>query len=695
MEKNLTISYRIISFFILIVVLLMFSYIFNGSIFPTKIEDVVLYSSAFMILVIVLFVEHYFAKPNDVITASVSLILLLLPSKSGLIELGSWYWGLLFYSILMMILSLVTLNLFVRQWTNRLQKISGVIKFFVTEYGNGKTQFFFLFIVVLFFYTNKNNSSQYISLFLIVSIVAISLLKILKNIFKFKNKVLKINAIGEIFGVQSKKIFLVKIFEESTSTKIFDFVEFKYSGSDDGNKKLGIVLEKYFLDKELWIKIFEVPQTYYQFNETVDNKKFEKNLIYKSTVLSQGFLDKFVGLVFENSDISLIKFIYNSKIIIEEGRLLEVEINEEKILYQVIQGKTSIENLERKNDMGYIVGEAIQIGIWKTNENKFEKFGWVPEINSPIFLAKNIEPVQIRNGDYIIGHLPNTNFPLILNKELAITHHTAILGVTGSGKSVFSRELVKKFLEDENTKIICVDFTYEWKKEFQTMNIQNILSVENETAIRNDLEIICNTQNIVYAQENAAILSARERNKVLMENVIHNILSSEDKLYFFELPEVSNTQGTFEYTKLFFDHLFKKIRENHLNGSNGNKKICIVLEEAHTIIPENNFSGSNEKISKPLVNTIAQVALQGRKYGVGFLVIAQRTANVSKTVLTQCNTIISFQQFDDTSVNFLSNYFGGSYAKILPNLKSRHAIAVGKALKSNIPMVFKVPDIDL
>ena len=48
---------------------------------------------------------------------------------------------------------------------------------------------------------------------------------------------------------------------------------------------------------------------------------------------------------------------------------------------------------------------------------------------------------------------------------------------------------------------------------------------------------------------------------------------------------------------------------------------------------------------------MGQIALQGRKYGIGMLVIAQRTANVSKTILTQCNTVICFQAFDETIQN--------------------------------------------
>jgi DNA helicase HerA-like ATPase len=116
-------------------------------------------------------------------------------------------------------------------------------------------------------------------------------------------------------------------------------------------------------------------------------------------------------------------------------------------------------------------------------------------------------------------------------------------------------------------------------------------------------------------------------------------------------------------------------------------KICVVLEEAHTIIPEWNFAGASDKTSQSLVNSIGQIALQGRKYGIGFLVIAQRTANVSKTILTQCNTVVCFQAFDDTSFSFLSNYVGKDMVQVLPNLKQYHAVVAGKAVKSNMPMI--------
>ena len=95
--------------------------------------------------------------------------------------------------------------------------------------------------------------------------------------------------------------------------------------------------------------------------------------------------------------------------------------------------------------------------------------------------------------------------------------------------------------------------------------------------------------------------------------------------------------------------------------------------------------------SKGLVAKIAQIALQGRKCGVGLLVIAQRTATVSKTVLTQCNTIISFTCFDKTSLDFLRNILDEHHTALIPNLAFLQAVVFGKGVKSERPIVVQVP----
>ena len=91
-------------------------------------------------------------------------------------------------------------------------------------------------------------------------------------------------------------------------------------------------------------------------------------------------------------------------------------------------------------------------------------------------------------------------------------------------------------------------------------------------------------------------------------------------------------------------------------------------------------------------NGTAKVILQGRKYGLGSFVVTQRTANISKSILNQCNTIFALRVFDDTGKQFLENYIGSDYANVLPTLEERHCIAVGKAMKLKQPIILKLND---
>ena len=497
-------------------------------------------------------------------------------------------------------------------------------------------------------------------------------------------------AIGQIFGVQSKNTFLVRLSEtRSETTKVFEFVEFKYS--IDNKIRKGLILDVYLLNQQQWIKVLSTPEIDSIFDSKAIITNHTSDLVYKlSQIPENDYLERFVGIVSDNSIIGKVRFVFNSRVQVSEGRLLEIKIGKSKVLYQITEGITKIEQLENKNQTGFIIGEAIQLGTWNKEKLRFEQFGWVPDINTPIYLASKIEEPKIEENEFVIGKIPDTNYPVVINKDTAISHHMAVVGVTGTGKSVFSRNLIRQYLNDKDTKVICIDFTGEYIGKFEDLNPIKVIESDVGEQLFKDIDYIEQQIADNYNKDNA---NSKQRKKEVSEKVneqIEAFLKSENQLSIFELPHVANTSGVLTYTKTFFRILFHIAKTQNNFG----KRICIVLEEAHTVIPEWNFSGVSEKISQPLLNSISQIALQGRKYNVGLLVIAQRTANVSKTILTQCNTIISFQEFDKTSSEFLSNYFGQEIIKSLPKLKFRQAIVAGKALKSNVPMIFEVPELN-
>ncbi len=699
-------------FIILILFFLIFAlvhYKFTWNILPTTdTKDLWFYSWLFMVLFSILFVEPFYTSPKNIITNIIPLLLVFLSTEQTFDNKTIWW---ISFFILIGILSMSLFALLLvdnnKSPTHIQNKIASFFKKSSIFLGKGKIVYsgtFLLFLFINISSTTEWNFTKIIDVqFIFLIIIWWAILSInpheLNSVFSLQKKELNKNAIGEIFGIQSKKIFLVRLFEDRRSVKKFDIVKFKYSMQDsNGLHFTWIVFDSYLLNKEKWAKIL-----YLKENKSL-NEKLEKNIVYKiSDKKIQEEIEKdlkindFIGVVINNSNIGKIKFEYSKKHNdLEEGNLLQLNVQfgeeEKDLFYQVVNAVTEKEKLENKNETGFIQGEAIQLGEWDNDKLSFQKFGWVPTINTPIFKAdtQRLSVSDFEYPYYKLGIIPQTSLPSIINLHDAVSHHMALLGVTGSGKSYLARKIITK-LNAEDTKVICVDFNNEFVQELNPQP-ESIISEQTSKQIFENIENL-NIENSKFENQRSQDDIKRYKTYIYQyfkEDIKAFLESADKKINIFELPEISNNRNSLDYTRYFFDTLFKLVKE--YQQSDNTKKVSIVLEEAHTIIPEWNFAGASDKTSQALVNNIGQIALQGRKYGIGFLVIAQRTANVSKTILTQCNTVICFQAFDDTSINFLSNYIGKDLVQTLPNLKPFHAIVTGKAAKANIPMIIDMTE---
>jgi hypothetical protein len=684
--------WRLIVFLICLAVIISSYFLWKSTPLPRLDIKFIILSSLVLLSFVTLFIEHFFTKPTDVIASTLSILLLLTPLRDELIQLGVWYDIFYIYNLVLLTSAWIALLLLDEQSANNStrNKVSYQLKNFAVRFGNGKLLYFALFALSMLFYVDSQ-SDWFLILFAYAAIIV--LIDPKKFVYKiFSNDHSTPNAIGKIFGVQSKNTFLVRLFDKRNPVKRFDFVEFKYSIDKSGSLYRGLIIDNYLLNKEQWVKVLVTPDIRQAFHETASNIGTTDDIVCQMDIREPpSFLTRLVGVVMEGSTISKIRFEYGGKAEVFEGTLLELFIGDVKVLYQVVQGITDVELLENKNEAGLIVGEAVQLGKWMPESTSFEKFGWVPEMNTPVYLAGPVDDFTCAEGELQVGSIPNTNCPVILKKQDMVSHHMAILGVTGSGKSVFSRNLMRQLITDQ-VKIICVDFTNEYRDKMDDVSAGPIITDDSEEKIFRRIDILSTELSKFANQQNKETINSCETSiQEEFSNSIRGYLQNDNHFFtVFELPDVSNTTGILEYTKSFFQALFKIAKDE---GNHG-RRVCVVLEEAHTVIPEWNFIGVSEKTSQSLVNSIGQIALQGRKYNIGFIVIAQRTANVSKTVLTQCNSVIAFQQFDKTSADFLTNYMGTDMVAALPNLGFRQAVAVGKAFKANMPIIFEVPEIN-
>lgn len=106
--------------------------------------------------------------------------------------------------------------------------------------------------------------------------------------------------------------------------------------------------------------------------------------------------------------------------------------------------------------------------------------------------------------------------------------------------------------------------------------------------------------------------------------------------------------------------------------------IAIFCDEAHLYIPAN----TEKSIDDASLVTFERISKEGRKYGVGLVVISQRPSEVNRTVLSQSNNFIAMRltNVDDQSVvkRLLPDSLG-DYAEILPILDVGEALVVGDA----------------
>lgn len=687
-------SYRLVLFAIELVALIIISQICTGNCI-NAFSDLWFSSGLLMLILLSLIDQPFFSKDANIFVNAVTAFLALL-----IVEQSSrdWIFWTFFGIVIYLLLSSYILMWLRKNPLNEENKFIQFLSRFNRFIGKPQVLFsaFFLWGAILQFGISTRDSAPIFWYWLIVILLdTSSFAKFIAELLMKKKEEITTSAIGTILGVQGRNILLVKMFplNQRKTVSIFEPVEFLLKSNKKTGK--GIIIESYLLNEEQWTKILINSTDLNKDLELFGNKgKMSEDIVYKLDIPNDKnipFLDTFIGVIYENSDIEKVYFVYDSKIDIESGMLVEVHQRDKKIIYQIFNGITRQELLEAKNKSDMILGTALQLGVWDEKNNRFEKYGWVPAINTPVHLATSPKLSKVNEGIIELGKVPNTNFPVLMDIDTAITHHMAVLGVTGTGKSFFVREkLIKEYISKSNRKIFIIDFTGEHKKEIK--KITPFMSVDVENGIYKSFDII-NTEMEKFAnqRDKKALSDAKEYIDSKMIEAIDTFLKSDEKIKIIELPDVQNTQNIFDFTKVLFKQIFT-IAKSNLEKTDS-PQLCIVLEEAHTIIPEWNFASESNKNSQASMNAISQIALQGRKYNVGLLVIAQRTANVSKTVLTQCNSIISFTEYDKTSIDFLANYYGEEIANILPTLKFRQAVAAGKAFASTVPMIFEVPEI--
>lgn len=111
----------------------------------------------------------------------------------------------------------------------------------------------------------------------------------------------------------------------------------------------------------------------------------------------------------------------------------------------------------------------------------------------------------------------------------------------------------------------------------------------------------------------------------------------------------------------------------------GKYPIVIVLEEAQNYIAEN-----SDSVAKLVFERIAR---EGRKYGISLVVCSQRPSELSKTVLSQCNSYVIHRLQNPEDQKYIKGLVSSASADILdqlPIIPQQHAIITGDCVRTPI-----------
>jgi uncharacterized protein len=705
--KVMTQATRLYILIAYVIFLLLISYLLFGTIIPPSSEQGLwFYSCLASIILGDLLVSPYFTKPADAISNAVAAIIALLSVNAYSINLPSFnkflWTAALTFSCLILLTSILSIVLKDAN-RNNLIRVSRSFYVFATELGTPRWVFSAVFLYSLVSFHAVRTEEFLLISFAWLSLIAFHPLEYLINLIRRIKDIWfgsSLPAIGEVMGYQFPKIALIK----DQSDISISFGDTLLIRGDDGRICLAIALDQVGFTDASWLRVLQISDQCAEAaitnqkminSSSVSPFKIDPLLNPELSQICEEIKGTLVGIVAPETDITKLKIeIIRTDLDLQEGRLVQVDIAKTPVLYQLVNGLTKEEILEQKNNRGYVRGEARKLGQW--NGNSFDPIKWVPYPNSPVFLVNVIEPGFRVDA---IGHIPCTDYFLEIDVNQLTTHNAAILGILGIGKTFLALELIERMIKG-GIKVVCLDMTPQYSYELapyyfsdeenkQFGDLQQIgyqgkgnvqQNVEDGGSIKQFKQEIINQIREFLSPNNNRFIKIYNPTKF-------EVWRQDSKLY--DKKASMATLTPCEITRIISEACLEMLQTQ---GMSDVAKCCLVFEEAHSLVPEWN-SAANEG-DKTATNGTAKAILQGRKYGLGCLIITQRTANVTKSILNQCNTIFALRSFDATGIEFLKNFIGADYTEIISTLEDRHAIVFGKASSCNTPILIRLNERD-
>ena len=169
-----------------------------------------------------------------------------------------------------------------------------------------------------------------------------------------------------------------------------------------------------------------------------------------------------------------------------------------------------------------------------------------------------------------------------------------------------------------------------------------------------------------------------------LHDLLSDWISGDERLTILDLSNVpfevmDITVGLI--TRFIYDSMFWGRFEKNTGRD---RPLLIAYEEAHSYLGKNDTIYAREAVEK--------IFKEGRKFGLGAIVISQRPSELSETILAQVGTFFALRltnSSDQAIVKSMAPDNMNSLINLLPSLRIGEAVILGEAI--NIPTRVKLP----
>lgn len=366
---------------------------------------------------------------------------------------------------------------------------------------------------------------------------------------------------------------------------------------------------------------------------------------------------------------------------------------------------TSIVDAEKKTATVEIIGYKDERGFLMQPKSTLPR-------DEKVFKADQafiMDTLGLKTGGIYLGLLDGRNIPVHLRKEELIQKHCSILAKTGSGKSYTAGVLIEELLE-KNVPLLIIDphgeylsLKYENKSEEERKQMEKfgitprgyaskvVVYTPSNFSVNPDADKLFRIDGInLSVNELYDFFTLSDAQLGVLYQCINEI-KAQKEFYTVEdiIRGIAESKSTAKWRMI---HFLERIRETGILSDSPTRieelvkagkatiidmkgaepklqqlivyRVCkevfegrkmgkippflLVIEEAHNFCPERGFG---KAVSSNILRTIAS---EGRKFGLGLLVISQRPARVDKNVISQCNTQIILKVTNPNDIKALS-----------------------------------------